>query len=131
MEGHLDGIRIGEYGVVKIDRKRLGLNAHCACVGPGAVKGHSTASMPECRLNRSGKKAPLGLLIAWLQLGAGCEHRQEHFEDCKKALFTDYARRKRARLWLMSQAELLPLLEFEAEQLGQPVGSVQEPFLMS
>jgi len=82
--------------------------------------------MPECRLNRSAQKAPLGFLILWLQEGCTCNSRCDHM-SIRTQLGDDFGQREACRMWLESCPELRPLLEFEAEMLGVAVGFVKEP----
>jgi len=131
VEGHLDEYITQDFGCIKIDRKRKSLNAHCSCLGrPGDLQDHRTFTTPECRFNRAPEKAPLGLLIAWLRLGGGCDDRATHVE-LKTSLGTDLRRRQQAREWLEGQPALRPLLAFEAEALGKDVGSVREPLVIA
>ena len=130
IEGHLDTHKIEDGGFINIDRKRNVLNAHCACLGPpGSPVDHRTPTMRECRLNRHASKAPLGLLVVWLRIGLGCDDRKQHFLEAKEALYMDRGRRNRAREWLQGQSDLAPLLTFEAEQVGKPLASVEEPLV--
>lgn len=129
VDGHLDSFVIGCFGHIKIDRKRGSLNAHCSCLGGANAPGgrdHRTLTMPECRANRVGTKAPLGLLVLWLRKGCECSDRNAH-GTLAKHLGDDLAGRTEAREWLNSQHGLRPLLEFEAACLGCAVGMVREP----
>ena len=80
--------------------------------------------MQECRLNRVCTKKPVGLLIAWLRVGGDCKDRAEH----KHAVnLLSPAAQRAARRWAEGQASLRPVLEFEAQCLGELCGAVQEP----
>ena len=127
VEGHLEEKRIETFGSIKIDRKRISLNAHCSCLGrPGDPKDHRTERTPECRMNRSAKKAPIGFLIAWLRDGPACMGRLQHVA-AQGRLGADLDIRQRARAWALTQPDLLPLLQYEAEAHGLEVGEVVEP----
>jgi hypothetical protein len=126
----LDEYLIENIGMIKIDRKRGLLNAHCFCLGPPRhAKDHRTAKTPECRLNRNATKAPLGLHIAWLRIGHCFDSRKEHL-DSLGIITRD--EREEARQWLQSQSgRLADLLVFEAECLRVPVDSVLEPVVIT
>ena len=67
----------------------------------------------------------------WLgsALALGCNDRQQRFIEAKEALYMDRGRRNWAREWLQGQSDLAPLLTFEAEQVGKPLASVEEPLV--
>lgn len=124
--GHLDEYRIEDFGIIKIDRKRGSLNAHCACKGQDGGPDHRTATMTECRKNTAATKTPIGFLVQWLRVSRCCNSRQEHVEMMTFVSHDKDARIK-ARQWVESQPHLAPLLQFEAESLGKAVGTVSEP----
>lgn len=126
LQGNWDTFRIEGFGSIKIDRARPSLNAHCACVGTDAPQDHRTPLVSECRMNRAPSKLPLGLLVAWLWVGADCTDRAAHV-DKQGVLKFDEETRRRAREWLTHQPALLPLLQFEAEKAGLSLEEVIEP----
>ena len=108
-----DGQRIG---VIKADLKRQQFNAHCCQLGQlGARRDHRTPTMPECRMNRVGKKQPLGFLVQWLRQGAAYIDRKDHKDSAMIISFDD---RKECRLWLQGRGEMCDLLRYEAEWSG-------------
>ena len=113
---------IAGHGCIEVDSKNRSLNAHCNCLTP--PNDHRTPSMPECRMNRVMKKAPLGFLIAWLRAGPRCRDRQAHVAH---RLSISKEERTAARQWLEGQPALRPLLEEEAGALDATVGEVREP----
>eukprot|EP00974_Lingulodinium_polyedra_P102596 9935118-Lingulodinium_polyedra.AAC.1 len=73
--------------------------------------------MPECRMNRVGRKKPLAFLVQWLRQGPIFESREEHRDSQGIINKEDELR---CRRWLLEPAQkhLRPLLEVEAKWSG-------------
>lgn len=116
------------YGHIKVDLRRKQCNAHCSCLGQDGPdsKDHRTETTPECRMNRTGGKFPLGLLVQWLRQGQSFDCRLDHL-DSRMLITVD--ERKACRAWLRSQPLLQPLLDYEAN--WNNVALVEEPDVVS
>ena len=121
-EGHLDTYAIGPWGHIKVDMKRKQFNAHCLCINPPETKDHTTPTMSECRMNRSGHKQPLAFLTQWLLQSPNHDSHEDHMKS--KHLIIK-PQRDVCRDWLRRQPELAELLRLEA--LWSGVAEVVEP----
>lgn len=78
----------------------------------------------RCKCDRSGHKAPLGFLLAWLE--TPCESRSAHQALKSHASVLTYAKRLQWRAW--AQASAPEAVEFE--QSSRTDGSTDEPAAM-
>ena len=115
---HLEKVDIKDVGFIKIDMKRRQFNAHCKWLGDPLGIDHRTPTMPECRMNRGGRFAPLALLVVWLEKGCDCWDHAAHIKLARDRTKITLDDRTRAREWLESQPALARLIELEALWCG-------------
>ena len=113
------------YGELKYSVASQLLAAHCCLGGSERLGG---IALPRehgpgaCRLNRSMAKAPIGMLVRWLQVQRDYDGRDAHFKArsaTKRGGDLDYDRRVVSRLWLRSLAGMSALFELEAHARGE------------